>query len=839
MCDVMVFTGQMSVGKPIATLKTNAAGLAEFALTPRAEQFRPGKGAQRNIEMLGGTQQHWAPKNLFDLLVKATDSKGNRAEKVAALTSEPLGENVLLRLDKAIYRSGDKVAIDVHSTAGMPTVYVDVIKAGQTMLTRWLDVKDGKASTSVDLPAHIFGTLEVHAYQILATGEVIRDARVVYVNPASELKISVTPDRDVYLPGGKGILRFEVTDSAGKAMPTALGVLIVDEAVYALQEIQPGLEKVFFTLQEELLKPQAQAVYKPGENLDILVRQPGLPLAKQQTAKALLTAVQPRPPACWQIDPTVTRRQALVAQVQQIAWAVFQHAGMRDTVLVQDRKTGKWSFHPNLIATLVKSGQLPRATARDPLGGELTLETLMKMEPGFAPENLARNITQARMQNLLGPIIHLSNANSKFWLRGGKWTFPNDVVARATRLPGIGSVTAKDGWGRNIQLVKRSAKEKNATGHAQFAEVTLVSAGPDGKFGTADDVSYTPTDGWSTGWTWWTSSGRGALHAQLDQRMKPGGGAPPFGPVGPGGPWGPWGQWGGGQPGMGGFGMFGGGIPGGMPLPGGTGGGLGGLQPGAPAPRALPPVRATGLAASTSPLSASATGTGGAAEQPVMRLREYFPETLLWQPALITDDHGKATLEVPFADSITTWRLSASASSRGGLLGGTSAPLRVFQDFFVDLDLPVALTQNDEVAFPVAVYNYLKTPQIVTLELKREPWFDLIDEAGSKRSLKLEQGQVTAVRFRIRAKRVGTFPLTVEARGSKMSDAIKRSIEVVPDGKAVEQVFTDRLKGTVTHKVTIPPTAIDDASKLFVKIYPGVISQVMEGMEGMLRLPGG
>ncbi len=35
------------------------------------------------------------------------------------------------------------------------------------------------------------------------------------------------------------------------------------------------------------------------------------------------------------------------------------------------------------------------------------------------------------------------------------------------------------------------------------------------------------------------------------------------------------------------------------------------------------------------------------------------------------------------------------------------AGLRVFQDFFIDIDLPVALTQNDEISIPIAVYNYL------------------------------------------------------------------------------------------------------------------------------------
>ena len=34
-------------------------------------------------------------------------------------------------------------------------------------------------------------------------------------------------------------------------------------------------------------------------------------------------------------------------------------------------------------------------------------------------------------------------------------------------------------------------------------------------------------------------------------------------------------------------------------------------------------------------------------------------------------------------------------------------------------------------------------------------------------------------------------------------------------------------------------TAIEDASKLFVKVYPGVLSQVVEGLEGMMRMPTG
>ena len=68
----------------------------------------------------------------------------------------------------------------------------------------------------------------------------------------------------------------------------------------------------------------------------------------------------------------------------------------------------------------------------------------------------------------------------------------------------------------------------------------------------------------------------------------------------------------------------------------------------------------------------------------------------------ITDQNGLASISIPIADSITTWRMAMLASTTHGALGSGTASLKVFQDFFVDLDLPVTLTQGDRVEIPVA-----------------------------------------------------------------------------------------------------------------------------------------
>jgi len=52
-----------------------------------------------------------------------------------------------------------------------------------------------------------------------------------------------------------------------------------------------------------------------------------------------------------------------------------------------------------------------------------------------------------------------------------------------------------------------------------------------------------------------------------------------------------------------------------------------------------------------------------------------------------------------------------------GRIGSAQKGLRVFQNFFIDIDMPRLLTVGDEISVPIAVYNYLDTPQLVTVEL--------------------------------------------------------------------------------------------------------------------------
>jgi hypothetical protein len=808
-CDVKIWLDTQPLGLPLAEVKTDAFGLAEFRLTPTAGQLTQGQQG-RIVEMANGKLQKdiW-PQPILRLVGEAKADRGESVLWREEILCEPLGENIRLRLDRVVYAASDRVEVQVHSTAGLASASIDIVKAGQLMQRTILQIDDGKGAATVELPADLYGTLEFHACQLLATGEVLRDSRVVYVQPRQELKVAVKADKDTFHPGEQGMIRFQVTDAAGKPAQAALGVMVVDEAVYALHDMRPKLATVYFTLQQELLQPHDDDAPRPAGSLDQLAAEKQLPPTRQRVAEALLAAVRPPRPPGWRVDPALERVRAAQQQAERIAAALFLHADGGRPFLAPDKAPGRSRFRSSLLEELVKEHFLDEQDLTLPTAERLTLEALARMEKHFTADRLAHALTCRRLIDLTGALARCAARHRQEWFAHGSWSFPDGMLAAAVKDRELDALDVRDGWDREIHLTRLKKKRLHFTGLNVFDRHELVSAGPDGVFGTPDDVSISSPVALITYELWYKSDATlEAIQTMLRDPLRRGQWAVGEGAV---------------EAALNGMpdARLGLAASGGLAGLGGLGG-LGGIG---------------GLGGFPMPAAPAAAPVKQAPAPP--RLRDYFPETLLWQPALVTDKHGKAELPVRFADSITTWRLSASASSKAGLLGSTGAPLRVFQDFFVDVDLPPALTRNDEIAFPVAVHNYLPGPQRVTIALRPDDWFELADGKGASRTLELRPKQIASVSFRIRARKVGRFPLTILAQGSKVSDAVKRSVEVRPDGMPVEQIAGGHLMNSATHAIVVPDNAIPGSTRLLVRISPSVLSQALQAAEGLLQMPHG
>lgn len=646
----------LTVGAASLSFDTDAEGMAEVSVDVRS--------AELTVQLV------------------TSDDAGHSVTTTQTFQAGQYEGAMLLRTDRSLYRVGDTVEVEAHTVGAADRVYLDVIRSGQTVLTRILEPDaEGVARASLALGNDLTGALQLEAYYLALGASLRRDGKLVYVDPGDGLRIEVQPDRDVYAPGEEATVRFQVTDGQGTGKAAALGIQVVDEAVFGLMEFRPGLEKTYFQIEAELGQPRYQ------------IGVPSLPeLAAVPNAAA---------------DPTRQEEAKLLFAATDAA------AGYPLSINTHHQAQGQ-------VLTVI------------------------------------RPLVEAAAQQYLS---RLRDAVEVGWLDASN--------LEASVAAGFGATY--DPWG---QLLR--ARMKSST------ELELTSLGPDERAGTADDVKLS----YDTGRVLYGDSyGHGGSGRDQDWDD---------------GPWDDEGE-----------GWFG-----------------GDMEPGAGDDNGTPPPVA----------NEDGEKNEGGAEAP--RVRRNFPETLLVEPALITDGAGAAELTVPLADSITTWRLSALANSADGLLGSMDGGIRVFQDFFVDIDFPATLTRGDEFSVPIALYNYLDQPQSVRIELAEAPWLTLLGPATAR--LDLGPGEVRGLRIPVRVEDVGRHGLTVFAYGDAAQDAVARSVEVVPDGQEVRTSITARLEpGTARHEVLLPGQAIPGSGKLVVKIYPGLFSQVVEGLDGVLRMPSG
>ncbi|HEV2705911.1 MAG TPA: alpha-2-macroglobulin family protein [Pyrinomonadaceae bacterium] len=220
------------------------------------------------------------------------------------------------------------------------------------------------------------------------------------------------------------------------------------------------------------------------------------------------------------------------------------------------------------------------------------------------------------------------------------------------------------------------------------------------------------------------------------------------------------------------------------------------------------------------------------------RLREYFPETLVWQPALETDREGRAQLKFKLADNITTWKMAVVGSTEDGQIGVAEKEIRAFQPFFVEHEPPRVLTEGDEISLPVVLRNYLERAQTVDVEIKPESWFALLSPA--RRRAEVAAGDSVRQTFDFRAvssTREGKQRVTAYA--SDDSDAIEKSVNVHPDGEEVVRTASQIFGETGALDVQVPADAIAGSVRGELKIYPNLAAHVFEAVEGILQRPYG
>jgi hypothetical protein len=247
------------------------------------------------------------------------------------------------------------------------------------------------------------------------------------------------------------------------------------------------------------------------------------------------------------------------------------------------------------------------------------------------------------------------------------------------------------------------------------------------------------------------------------------------------------------------------------------------------------------LMASAAAVSAASSAQSAAqlkVQEFTPRLRQFFPETLYWQPSLITDKGGGARLDFKLADNITTWKLAVVASSEKGEVGFTETEISSFQPFFIEHDPPRVLTVGDRIELPVVIRNYERQRQQVRVTMKAEPWFT--SPGTEPRDLSIEAGDSARAVFPFTATAsVKNGKQRVTAASRNTGDTVEKNVQVHPDGQEITRSAAQLVSSDRTLDISIPADALPGSLSAEVRIYPNLLAHVIDGIEGSLQRPYG
>jgi hypothetical protein len=620
-----------------------------------------------------------------------------------------------LRPEQPMVVAGEPLAVRILGGKGSASVVAQADAKGPWQ-SAWLD--DVARGGSLRLPAFAQGTWTLGAAGMaIPNGKRVLGASVL-VRPKVLPKVTTTLETPRASPGGNITVSVRLDDGHGNPLVGSVGAVVFDKAGGTHPEALLAMDTRHAVAADVGLKEEDIDAFLDGDSrFDI-----------ERSAALSYAAAIPAP----NVDPLATvdddLKKTFSKIVQSLEGAVYEASNdperLRD---VRIRAGNSYALNPEMLTLVTEAMD---EAALTPGGESWRLADLMAVDRQVSYDTVARRVTRLKLFRLLVRLRdHLFE--SKLGSDEPAFRDPSALLRRLVRDETLHTEDLLDPWGHGMAFVRSSAPRIPFL--SMVPGYRLVSAGPDGHFGTADDVadpfqrvlsSKTPyaeavEEDRIVDAKWDMRVGDETIEAWNDllEKHTAEGTDNVLGSLG--------GNEVGSAYGMGSIGVGGGGR------------GSRGIEPGSA--RWLAPVR--------------------------------------------TDKEGRARLVVPLGDAETMWQVVfVGVPDRGGP-AVSSVEVSTALPVSVRVDSGAAWIVGDDVQVPIRLRNRTDQPVALTLQVSASGVARLVDASASKRTFSLAPQTSLEVHARVRAASVGTAVLDASVSGAGHADRIHHAWQVLPAGE--------------------------------------------------------
>ncbi|EMI19147.1 protein containing Alpha-2-macroglobulin [Rhodopirellula maiorica SM1] len=209
-------------------------------------------------------------------------------------------------------------------------------------------------------------------------------------------------------------------------------------------------------------------------------------------------------------------------------------------------------------------------------------------------------------------------------------------------------------------------------------------------------------------------------------------------------------------------------------------------------------------------------------------------ETAFWDPMVVTNEQGRATLTITMPEKSTSWQLSAKGINKDVLAGQTSSEVITKRDLFGVLKTPLAFTVGDEAKLPIEVHHAADGKRSVSVTLKTtfgDPSATDSKSVSQTQTIEIDgEGiQKLAMPVEIESSTSVTFELTVRSKGHA-DDVTSEVVAVRPFGFPVFETASGTASQSTVALVGLSDDQPTKSSSLEILIGPSVNRSLLESV---------
>jgi hypothetical protein len=223
-------------------------------------------------------------------------------------------------------------------------------------------------------------------------------------------------------------------------------------------------------------------------------------------------------------------------------------------------------------------------------------------------------------------------------------------------------------------------------------------------------------------------------------------------------------------------------------------------------------------------------------KQENVEVRTDFRSTVYWNGNVEVDRTGKKVVEFYNSDDITSFRASVEGFGSDGMIGRSEMTYFTQLPFSMSTKIPVEVTTGDIVSIPVTLKNNTTGPLGGLMNITAPEGLEPVGTLPASQTIMPGKAKTIYLEYRVANKiKSGEFAVSFKACG--LTDAFSQKMRIMPkgfpvtasfSGQDIEKTYTVELANVVPGSVTATLSA-----------YPSVVNDLISGVDGILREPGG